>query len=439
MFSHKFLLVLMVTFICANGVNLPTKQQIQGAGDLKEDWCTQDSSFTSFVDVTLYQCGEECMRRSRCLSILYHWEMHFCTLRNKQIVTIDSTQGQHKLCLSSDIMTWDLAVVDACASRPCDNRSRCFTDEDGTQSCQVTECLEAPAFNDTKISSTVSKILSKSVYFCDPIYTTVGHFTTTCTENGEWTIPNFKCSIRCPLLWFLQNAKLKLDPPRIYVVGDSVDYECIDGYYREQNFEGVQLVCNKDGSWSTPHCLKHCPEPSTVYRGAKAVESSVGPYKVNDKIIVTCESGYKPVHDVTSTYSNTMTCTEYDTWSLGIVCIPVASGYAYDITMKLAYKVSAESRTRAKALQQCLDDGAQLFYVTNSTDFEFGKMLAISRNLQRLIVANVNTNQIDASFWAPGEPAFGVDVYAFYESDMGYLWNDHPANSEANYLYVDRQ
>ena len=434
-----FLEHLGLYLVSSDYLSVSIETQTSVTGELKNDWCTEKKSFKLITHITLYQCGEECMRRSRCLSILYLWEMRSCRLRSESNVALDSTLGLYRLCLSSDILTWDFSVIGKCSLRPCDYKSRCYVDSVGNWNCNITECLDPPSIPAAKKSSSVSDIMSTMTYFCDQPNTKVGHSMITCNGRGEWISPDFKCYPRCELVSPLQNAVLNFKNSHIYVINESVEYDCIDGYYREESYIGTPLVCDENGDWSTPQCAKFCPEPPDIYHGTKSQLSSDSPYKAGDIYVVLCDNRYKSVHEVSASNTNTMRCGGNGEWSLNIVCIPSAPGYKYDKVMELAYKVSMDIQTRDQAVQLCLFEGAELFVVRNATDFQFGKNLAMRMNLQTLIVANDNTNIIDQSFWSPGEPSFGSNTYAFYDAARGYLWNDYPAEHQANYLCVDRQ
>ena len=411
-------------------------QQALAMGNLKDDWCTEKSSFKLFEGVTLYQCANECMRRSRCLSILYHKEMRLCSLRSEQNITLESTLGLYKSCISSDIMTWDLSIIDVCSSRPCsDLKSRCTVQRYVQHKCTISECLEPPSVPGARISSFLCDVGLTLKYFCDSPNIKVGNSTITCNDEGEWTLSDFRCYPQCDLISPFQHAHLNFESPHVYIKNDSVEYDCVTGYYSKKNT--TKLVCDGNGGWSSPQCAKACLEP-VIHHGSKADGSSKSPYRPGNIYVVNCAEKYKPVKDVNSESADTLQCQETGEWDLTIVCIPSASGYKYDRDIKMAYKVSGDIKTRDAAISQCLSEGAELLYVRNSVQFQFGKNLAMSQQLQTLMVRNLNAYLINPDFWGAGEPSYVYDIYAYYDKAFGYLWNDYPETHSTNYLCVDR-
>ena len=264
--------ILTASLICftASQAFMPSKYMyLNSKGTLIEDWCTDMFVFRTFTNIILYECADECMRRTQCLSFLYHSGMKFCMLRREATVTPTSIAGLYRQCLSSDIMTWNLAVIGPCATRPCDRKSRC----QGTYgfTCSVSECLHAPEMPDSKVVSSVMKVGSKTLYFCLHKYTITGEQGITCTNNGSWSTSNFMCKRQCDFGANFDKAVIHLDASRIYVENDTVDYECAKGYTRDIGYENEKLVCYSTGTWSQHHCI--LPEP-VIQKGGEHVALS---------------------------------------------------------------------------------------------------------------------------------------------------------------------
>ena len=172
------------------------EERTNATGVVKKDWCTDVNSFKNIIGITLYKCGEECMRRSRCRSVLYHKEMRFCRLRNETIVTPQHTETLYEECWSSDISTWDDSVLGRCAGGPCNDKSRCYLDLYQINRCEVTECLEPPHKPDTHLASMTSDIGASNAYFCKKSFIRIGNASISCTKTGEWTSSNVTCHPR---------------------------------------------------------------------------------------------------------------------------------------------------------------------------------------------------------------------------------------------------
>ena len=234
---------------------VPMEERINATGTLKEDWCTGEGAFKNIIDVTLYTCGEECMRRRRCKSVLYYTEMKFCRLRDVADVTVASTQGLRKLCLSSDVLTWDFSVIGNCAPRPCDEKSRCYLNKYLIDRCEMTECLRSVISNGHAASLT-SDVGSSTAFFCDEPYTRVGQsYVNTCDANGEWSVPDFACYPRCNFSPTFDNADVTPTSPHVYVVNETMNYNCKTGFHREDTTDNSGIICGEHGDWSEPQCV----------------------------------------------------------------------------------------------------------------------------------------------------------------------------------------
>ena len=313
-----WILIVALTYFSKSLAFLPTKQFISGRGELKEDWCVDLNVFRTFTDVTLYECADECMRRTRCLSFLYHSDMKFCMLRSEAEVIPPSIAGLYRLCLSSDIMTWNLAVIGPCATRPCDRKSRCESNY-ASFTCVVSECLHPLPMPDSKLVSSMMTVGSRNLYFCLHQYTVVGNRVITCTDSGTWTDSDFTCQQRCDFSANFNNAEIIHVSPRIYLENDTVDYACTNDYSRDEGYENEKLVCNSTGVWSEPHCVLTCLEPVIEHGGKNVGSSNASPYTEGEKFVVQCDSGYSPKEATTMKFSNTMRCIG-GKWSLNIIC-----------------------------------------------------------------------------------------------------------------------
>ena len=313
--NWRILATALTCFITSQAFT-PKAKYLNAKGTLIEDWCTDMHVFRTFTNIILFECADECMRRTRCLSFLYHIGMEFCMLRREAKVTPPSIAGLYKLCLSSDITTWNLGVIGPCATRPCDRKSRC----QGTYSftCPILECLHAPEMPDSKVVSSVMKVGSRTLYFCLHKYTITGEHGITCTNDGSWSTSDFKCQRRCDFSPNFDKAEILTESPKIYVENDTADYACVNGYSRPS--ENETLVCNSTGTWSQPHCKLTCLEPLIQNGGKDVALSDESPYTEGEKFVVQCSTGYSPKDAYTLGYSNTMRCIG-GKWSLDIICI----------------------------------------------------------------------------------------------------------------------
>ena len=248
--------IVQVDFICGRYLVVPLEEQVNATGVLKQDWCTDYSSFRTIVGITMYKCGEECMRRARCESVLYHTGLKLCRLRSEAEVSLSSTEGLRKLCLSSIIASWDISVLGRCATKPCDIKSRCYLNRYLIDRCEITECVQPPIIPNSHVSSMTSAVGSSNIYFCDKPYIKSGNSSVICEENGEWSNPDFACYPSCEFSPSFENAVLKPTSPHVYVKDETAYYECKNGYHREDG-ASHELTCNESGDWSEPRCLEN--------------------------------------------------------------------------------------------------------------------------------------------------------------------------------------
>ena len=182
--------------VCGRYLFVTMEERINATGTLKKDWCTDETSFKNLIGVTLYTCGEECMRRTRCQSVLYHKEMKFCRLRSVAMVTPLHTASLYEDCWSSDISTWDNSILGRCAPMPCDEKSRCYLNFYEIDRCEFSECLEPPTKLHSHFASMTSDVGSLNAYFCDKSFIRVGTGSIICNGTSEWTYSDVICEPR---------------------------------------------------------------------------------------------------------------------------------------------------------------------------------------------------------------------------------------------------
>ena len=235
---------------------VPMEERTNATGTLKDDWCTDQGAYKTITEVTLYTCGEECMRRIRCKSVLYYTQMKFCWLRDVVTVIPTSTQGLRNLCISSDISTWDYSVIGNCGTKPCFEKERCYLNQYLIDRCEVTECPR-PVISNGQVASLTSDVGSSTTFFCNEPFTKVGQSNViTCGSNGEWSpTPEVACYRRCDFPPTFDNADMTLVSPYVYVANETIDYECKTDYHRQDATDISGIICDEHGDWSVPRCI----------------------------------------------------------------------------------------------------------------------------------------------------------------------------------------
>ena len=235
---------------------VPMEERINATGTLKDDWCTNEGAYKTIVDVTLYTCGEECMRRIRCKSVLYYSQLKFCWLRDVVAVIPTSTRGLRKLCKSSDISSWDYSVIGHCGTKPCFESERCYLNKYLIDRCEITECPR-PVIQNGYVASLTSDVGKSTSFFCDDSYTKIGQSNViTCGTNGEWSPPpDVACYRRCDFFPTFDNAYVTPVSPRVYVTNDTLEFKCKTGFHREDASGSSEIMCDEHGGWSVPRCI----------------------------------------------------------------------------------------------------------------------------------------------------------------------------------------
>ena len=429
------------------------------------------------------KCAYECLLWSKCVGVSYNRQISACFLidgnyyKEVPTVTADDTT-----CIYLNITEISLLAplsAGACKERPCSNTSVCLLKGANGKSyqCVPKECPESSetknamvAYGTRFIRSTNSfrcpeghtlfgnpcvicaqdghwsksdfqcyancpmpSVSHADVIFfnprlafnttaefrCHDEYTMVGDPTITCSDNGEWTIPEFVCYPNCKRPNVKNAYVIMFDPALAF--NTTAIFQCIDGYTAVGK---ITITCLSSGGWSKPdyECFPNCQIPSVENTDIITFDATL---VFNTTATLQCHSGF-----YSRTTPLTITCESDGQWSKAESCFrhcsdpPMISNaavqgtappYTMDMTVEYSCNSGYYPSAPAESVISCLADG-----IWTKTDFVCGKHCASLPSIN-------NANLVET----PTEP-YTTASTAKYQCKWGY---HHSGNFEAITYY----
>ncbi|XP_062571324.1 ryncolin-4-like, partial [Saccostrea cucullata] len=138
----------------------------------------------SYVNYSLLDCVEECLRTRRCKSVNYYKGANFCEINFRRNTTRPAFYRQAPGWLYTDIRYWDEVLAGSCAGSPCKNYEKCIPKPFGEYECVLsvrTDCKDHLEKGHT----------NSGVYPIYPYGTDSSPINAYCdmiTEGGGWTV-----------------------------------------------------------------------------------------------------------------------------------------------------------------------------------------------------------------------------------------------------------
>ncbi|XP_045205733.2 CUB and sushi domain-containing protein 3-like [Mercenaria mercenaria] len=266
-------------------------------------------SSTTYLSTAEFQCNEGYDLNGDSIFLcrddgLWNGTTPFCKIREcKRLQAPDhgnvSSDG-------TEFGSWAIYNCDAGYNLAGSRNSVCLSDRNwstNTPKCQIKDCGNPliPGNGDVDFGNTTFG--SVSYYSCIQGYDIIGGNTSICTEFGNWSNGDIKCTIKdCGHLSVPPNTRLDADSTTF---GSIAFFSCEEGYNLYGNSE---RHCSKEGVWNntSPSCIiKDCgtltdPENGLVIYNASTY-GSVAVYR--------CDVGYN------LTGSNKTECSEGGFWT----------------------------------------------------------------------------------------------------------------------------
>ncbi|XP_019633428.1 PREDICTED: CUB and sushi domain-containing protein 3-like [Branchiostoma belcheri] len=186
--------------------------------------------------------------------------------------------------------------------------------------CTRVQCISLPTLTNGEVSPAGPYSYQDVVNFtCDTGYELNGTADTMCQANRTWSNPVPTCTrVQCISLPTLTNGEVS--PAGPYSYQDVVNFTCDTGY--ELNGT-ADTMCQANRTWSNP--VPTCTRVQCISLPAptNGELSPVGPYRYQDVVTFTCDTGYElngtsdTMCQADETWSNPVpTCTSKIIWTL---------------------------------------------------------------------------------------------------------------------------
>nr|XP_022311567.1 uncharacterized protein LOC111116841 [Crassostrea virginica] len=198
---------------------------------------------TNLGGISFLDCVEECLRRTRCLSVNYFQPAHFCEVNYKKKESLPDLYFA-KGWYYSERDDWDKAIVGPCSNPNCQENEMCVPKALGAYTCEISDCgipmNEGISFGNIHDSDAIG-IQRKMHITCLDGYEKEGSEVFICQTNGVW-----KSDLKCIKKYELQgcfeddhNRVLESGPHSLQINGQRkcASHCATLGYY---NYFGLQ-------------------------------------------------------------------------------------------------------------------------------------------------------------------------------------------------------
>ncbi|KFM77244.1 Sushi, von Willebrand factor type A, EGF and pentraxin domain-containing protein 1, partial [Stegodyphus mimosarum] len=168
--------------------------------------------------------------------------------------------------------------------------STCLPDQTWSTDPPICQVIVCPSVKNPKHGRTIGSNYtygSKLEFKCNSKYKIDGPESVVCLSNKKWSKPAPKCRrFLCDTPSIVPNSHIPVGP---YVVGQTIDYSCDEGYVLEGN---QTAICDSNGQWlqQRTKCKPvDCGAPPGVNNSEIVTE---GGWKLGGKVTYSCDYGY---------------------------------------------------------------------------------------------------------------------------------------------------
>ncbi|XP_062606081.1 fibrinogen alpha chain-like, partial [Saccostrea cucullata] len=94
----------------------------------------------AYLNYSILDCVEECLRTKRCRSVNYYKGANFCEINFSRNITQPAFYRQAPGWLYTDIQYWDEVLAESCAGSPCEINEKCIPKAFGQFDCVLSDC-----------------------------------------------------------------------------------------------------------------------------------------------------------------------------------------------------------------------------------------------------------------------------------------------------------
>ena len=409
--------------------------------------CSTDFTFTSFHDISLQQCYEQCASRKNCQYFQYRSKFHLCELcgNKKTSFPFGYRAKNGTSCWSgvppvldyNDVFFRD-TNLGLCYPNTCQIGEVCVSLDGQSVTCLVKECELQTVGQNVNIRGNVNEVGSRMMISCiDGFSGSSGHIQIVCARSGNWSASVFSCFQDCstpPSLAYTETLTNAVSLP-IYT---TLQYSCINGY---SSSEPLVITCEPDhvtlqGYWTTPtsSCLPECGTPSIESATILNSTSNIS-YPSGALLAYRCLSGYAP-----STVQS-MICNGAGFWEVQSACSvaqctgSLASLYEVDPTYGICYKFYNSILLAVSDI--CNTFGGTLLDIESNSDKTFAIHIMDVKSCTHLYIGSRHQYLYSAyADWAVSEPNNNGDCVQIVKIGHEYLWSVVECTSTLDYIII---
>ncbi|XP_048751418.2 macrophage mannose receptor 1-like [Ostrea edulis] len=94
----------------------------------------------SFVNFSILDCAEECLRTTRCKSVNYYKGAHFCEINYENKSSANDRFLESPRWIYSEKEDWDIGIVSSCSASNCSINEKCKPLPMGKFECVLSDC-----------------------------------------------------------------------------------------------------------------------------------------------------------------------------------------------------------------------------------------------------------------------------------------------------------
>ncbi|XP_055999170.1 neurocan core protein-like [Ostrea edulis] len=205
-------------------------------------------TITSFVDFSILDCAEECLRTTRCRSVSYYKGAHFCEINYENRSSARDRFVESSGWIYSEKEYWDIGRVYSCSASNSSINEKCKPLPMGRFECVVSDC-GIPSHRGVNMSSVgrwdgigIQRFMKLD---CCQNYIQSGSRMFVCAPNGQW-----KTDLKC-VIDHCASSPCK-NGGNCTSNSTTFSCQCADGFF-ENTCEG----CEKDWLEYKGHCYFH--------------------------------------------------------------------------------------------------------------------------------------------------------------------------------------
>ncbi|XP_055998908.1 uncharacterized protein LOC130046667 [Ostrea edulis] len=151
-------------------------------------------TITSFVEFSILDCAEECLRTTRCKSVSYYKGANFCEINYENKSSASDRFVKSPGWIYSEKEDWDIGMVSFCSASNCSINEKCKPLPMAKFECVLSDC-GIPSQEGVNLSSVgrwdgigIQRFMTLDCY---QNYNQSGSRMFVCAPNGQWKTKRF--------------------------------------------------------------------------------------------------------------------------------------------------------------------------------------------------------------------------------------------------------